>query len=672
MKQITKLIGMLGLGGFALGQADVALGADANPPERMTYQGYLVDGNGAPLGNSAPTNYDVVFRVYADKQVGTALWAEQQTITVDKGYFSVLLGEGSSTASGEPRGNLSAAFDGLDASDRFIGITVETGSGATEIAPRLRLVASPYAYTATQARRLTDGSGNANFYKDGTTLKLGVGSTPTLTLTEAGNATLTGKLTADMPDWGVGLQVDNGAVSTTFGAESSSVFHFNTELPGFYFNKKLVVNGDIRSYQRDSILGSDNNTDTYLRVKSASDVIDANADEFWVRGDSNYLQTKFTSNKVELHTDAGSVYLNKPLTVNGTLTAYDLSLSGWIGRTAHNNGGLVGSYNNVGSNGTKTNPIYVIGSGYKPAESTLSNMYGVGYTEGSASFITGGGSGWGFYVAADGDARTFLAGSGGYVSYINKDGGKVGIGTDSPVQALDVNGHIKIRGGAIVGSGDHYCVIEDYGSQIGVTIRNQMNNEGSIGTSAIRWDDGFITELWASVQGSDRRIKKDITPVQKNELLEMIDEMSFYQYRLRFSREEKMKRQGRDASGFFYGIMAQELREIYPNVVKSSGLAVELDENEEDEEKIQENHWYVEKDRLAELALGGVKDLYAISKEKEAALDSLINRNQALEIEVETLKSEMAVLKARLANSTTQEDRIAKLEELVSKIGQGE
>ena len=75
---------------------------------------------------------------------------------------------------------------------------------------------------------------------------------------------------------------------------------------------------------------------------------------------------------------------------------------------------------------------------------------------------------------------------------------------------------------------------------------------------------------------------------------------------------------------------------------------------------------------MAELALGGVKDLYTISKEKEVALDSLINRNQALEIEVETLKSEMAVLKARLANSTTQENRIAKLEELVRKIGQGE
>ncbi|SVE19193.1 uncharacterized protein METZ01_LOCUS472047, partial [marine metagenome] len=237
MKQTTKLIGMLALGAFALGQADVARAADANPPERMTYQGYLVDVNGDALGNLAPTNYDTVFRVYAAKQGGTALWAEQQTITVDKGYFSVLLGEGSSTASNEPRDNLSAAFDGLDASDRFIGITVDVGGVATEITPRLRLVASPYAFMASQARRLTDGSGNSNFFKDDTSLKLGAGSTPTLTLPEAGGASLVGKLTVNLTGWGVGLQVVNDKVSTTFGAENSSVFHFNTGLPGFYFNK---------------------------------------------------------------------------------------------------------------------------------------------------------------------------------------------------------------------------------------------------------------------------------------------------------------------------------------------------------------------------------------------------------------------------------------------------
>ena len=87
-----KFVGVLLVGAFALGQAGQIHAADANPPERMTYQGFLVDGNGAALAPTVPANYDVVFRIYNVKQGGTAIWAEQQTVTVDKGYFSVLLG----------------------------------------------------------------------------------------------------------------------------------------------------------------------------------------------------------------------------------------------------------------------------------------------------------------------------------------------------------------------------------------------------------------------------------------------------------------------------------------------------------------------------------------------------------------------------------------------------
>ena len=47
-------------------------------------------------------------------------------------------------------------------------------------------------------------------------------------------------------------------------------------------------------------------------------------------------------------------------------------------------------------------------------------------------------------------------------------------------------------------------------------------------------------------------------------------------------------------------------------------------------------------------------------------------QNERLKSRIGELESEIAALKASLANSTTQEDRIAKLEELVSKIGQGE
>jgi len=320
LDMITRNIAVLVASAFVLGQVGVVRAADANPPEMMTYQGYLVDGNGAALGNSAPTNYDVVFRIYKAKQGGTAIWAEHQTVTVDKGYFSLLLGEGAGTASGEPSDDLSAAFDGTDASDRYIGITVSGLGGAdVEIAPRLRLVASPYAFTASQARRLTDGSGNKNFFKEGSTLKLGAGETPTLMLPEAGGATLSGKLTAHLDGLGWGVQIDNGTLTTTFGANNASFFDFNTQSPGFRFDKAIYVKGHILSYNEDTVIGPSNDPDTYLKVGESSKKITAQADEFQVQGGSNYLLTKFTSDKVELHTDADSFYINKPLDVNGRI-----------------------------------------------------------------------------------------------------------------------------------------------------------------------------------------------------------------------------------------------------------------------------------------------------------------------------------------------------------------
>jgi hypothetical protein len=44
-------------------------------------------------------------------------------------------------------------------------------------------------------------------------------------------------------------------------------------------------------------------------------------------------------------------------------------------------------------------------------------MYGIGFTDGAASFISGTGfAGWGMYVAADGDARVYLSGANGTVA----------------------------------------------------------------------------------------------------------------------------------------------------------------------------------------------------------------------------------------------------------------
>jgi microcystin-dependent protein len=133
--------------------------ASGNPPARMTYQGYVVDANGNILGNTntGPKNYDVIFRIWNDQTASATanrVWTEQQTITVDKGYFSVLLGEGSAY-SNEPNPPLSSVYtNSTDASDRYVEITVlgigPNGTPST-IMPRLRLVTSPYAFLAENA-----------------------------------------------------------------------------------------------------------------------------------------------------------------------------------------------------------------------------------------------------------------------------------------------------------------------------------------------------------------------------------------------------------------------------------------------------------------------------------------------------------------------------------------
>jgi len=120
-----------------------------------------------------------------------------------------------------------------------------------------------------------------------------------------------------------------------------------------------------------------------------------------------------------------------------------------ITRTSHSNGFLVGSYNSVGTNDAKTNPIYTIGSSFQPSDTSLSNMHGIGYSHGNfTSMLTGG---WGLYVAADGDIRIGLNASHGHIKctgYVDV-GGVIGInGLDSNVPlTIQSNKTINVGGG---------------------------------------------------------------------------------------------------------------------------------------------------------------------------------------------------------------------------------
>ena len=130
------------------------------PPDRLSYQGYLVDATGNALARTAPQNFTIVFRIWTAANDGTRLWSEQQVVTVDNGNFSVVLGDGAQYLS-EARPPLGTVLANSDnASDRYIGINVTINGTPTEILPRLRLLPTPYSFLATSARNLTAANGN--------------------------------------------------------------------------------------------------------------------------------------------------------------------------------------------------------------------------------------------------------------------------------------------------------------------------------------------------------------------------------------------------------------------------------------------------------------------------------------------------------------------------------
>ncbi len=104
--------------------------AAAQIPQILNYQGVLTDAAGTPVADG---NYDLTFAIYGVPTGGAALWTETRTgVAVVRGGFSVLLG--TTTA-------LTLPFD----ASYWLGITVAPDP---EMAPRVRLVASPYALTA--------------------------------------------------------------------------------------------------------------------------------------------------------------------------------------------------------------------------------------------------------------------------------------------------------------------------------------------------------------------------------------------------------------------------------------------------------------------------------------------------------------------------------------------
>ncbi len=141
-----------------------AFAADSLPPGRISYQGFLTEVGGLPVGLTQPVTTSVQFRIYRSAGGTTAadiVWAETQNVTVDRGHYSVVLGSGSATGlpvdAGKFTNNLTSVFLGADVSERYLGVTVR---GSIELSPRVQFMAQPYVQSSRAAAGLVDPNGN--------------------------------------------------------------------------------------------------------------------------------------------------------------------------------------------------------------------------------------------------------------------------------------------------------------------------------------------------------------------------------------------------------------------------------------------------------------------------------------------------------------------------------
>jgi DNA-binding protein YbaB len=153
MKRHCRLL----LVAFLLGLPVAGFAQASAVPTRISYQGKVTDAAGVPIGNSAPVNRVITFRIWdSPSAVATTnrLYSEQQTVTISGGEFSVLLGAGTSVSGETNAGTLDAVFNG---ETRFLGITIDDPAvnPDPEISPRQQIVANAFSFRAKVAESVT-------------------------------------------------------------------------------------------------------------------------------------------------------------------------------------------------------------------------------------------------------------------------------------------------------------------------------------------------------------------------------------------------------------------------------------------------------------------------------------------------------------------------------------
>ncbi|BCX47402.1 cell wall surface anchor family protein [Haloferula helveola] len=482
------LIGVLLLGPACFGQS-------SEVPSRISYQGMITDASGGLIGDAAPVNRAVIFRIWdhpSDFAEPNLIYSEQQTATVSKGQFSVLIGAGAAV-SGSPLGFNEATkgpgpgfsvADAFAGSGRYLGVTIDADNSGgaeddVEISPRQQIVTSAFSFRAREAESAQSfGLGDGSIvYDEGT---------QTMTLSTAGTTRLTidanGRTSLGEPGAAQGFFVNQPSYyqeSLSFADPDDGQF----DRVGMYFdtsNDSLRFADTYRDIDLMALTDTGNlgigtvSPESTLHVSNGNSGVATNYPNseaepvLLLENDSN-TTIQFKAADANL---SGLVFGNSVSPRHGTIY-YDNDATGDNGQMLFRTGNIAAYPMVIGANGN-------VGMGTQAPETFLhirdGDAAGVGlaYPTSTKMVIESSAGAYMQFQTPNGTASGLVFGSGdndaeGAIFYANgnngdnkalyfrtggstvdrmviSENGKVGIGTGTPVASLDTRGAAWIAG----------------------------------------------------------------------------------------------------------------------------------------------------------------------------------------------------------------------------------
>ena len=245
--------------------------------------------------------------------------------------------------------------------------------------------------------------------------------------------------------------------------------------------------------------------------------------------------------------------------------------------------------------------------------------------------------------------------SGGWKEVIiNGETNFVGLGTSSPVSALDVrNGNITLADGANVvwgsvaygagtptiagalNAGNGYLAVLPNGSTSGETIRFAHNGRVGIGTSSPSYQLELSTDsagkpstnVWTIT--SDERIKENITLADLDRCYEIVKNLPLKKYAWKYYNTNQAPDQN------MLGWIAQDVQQYFPKAVNVSKFVIkeEIKDGEivTQEEEAINDCLNLNSDQINKVLYGAVQKLQAIVETQQAKILELENRINTLE-----------------------------------------